>query len=61
MKTIIPHILLTMTTQDFLIENYCPTVAPDPGNHSGTLQNVPVINKVELQKCFQLQNCIYRF
>ena len=24
--------LLTMTTQDFLIENYCPTVAPDPGN-----------------------------
>ena len=22
-----------MTTQDFLIENYCPTVAPDPGNH----------------------------
>ena len=25
--------LLTMTTQDFLIENYCPTVAPDPGNH----------------------------
>ena len=33
MKTIIPHILLTMTTQDFLIENYCPTVAPDPDNH----------------------------
>ena len=21
-----------MTTQDFLIENYCPTVAPDPAN-----------------------------
>jgi len=21
------------TIEDFLIENYCPTVAPDPGNH----------------------------